>query len=1489
MKHAIKKYLLLVLCCAFINNGFAIIKKPPVPQSAIKFTENKSQWDNKVLYRAQLDGGVLFLEKNCFTYNFYDKETLRKDHVKKQQSSTSKKPKEIRSHAFRMTFVNALNTPGTSAKRSTPDYCNFFIGNDKSKWVGNVKNYKEVNYKNIYNGIDIQLLGMENSVKYNFIVAAQANPDEIKLLYEGLDKISIEKKSLRLKTSLNELVEEKPYAYQWIDGKKVEVPCQFVVEKTTVSFRFPKGYNKNEELIIDPVLVFACSSGSTADNFGMTATYDAAGNLYGGGTCFDQGYPVTLGVYDSTYNGSVQGGRTDVVISKYDSSGVFLQYATYIGGAAGTEIVSSLIVNSQNELMLFGATGSSDFPVTAGAFDTIFSGGPYLVFPYNGTEYFNGTDLYVAKFNSTGTTLLASTFIGGSDNDGANNSSTLAYNYGDYYRGEIQVDNADNCYIASCTYSIDFPTTGGCPQPAAGGGMDGVVFKMDNNLSAMLWSTYVGGGADDGCYALTLDNLLNIYTTGGTSSNNFPTTPGVISSTYNGGSTDGFVTKIKYDGTVFLKSTLIGTALYDQSFLIQLDNNYDVYVIGQSEGVMPISGGVYSNPNSKQFIWKMDNNLSAKLITTVFGNGSGRVNISPSAFLVDNCGNIYVCGWGGNILTGIPTTNMPLTNNALQPTTDGFNFYLFVLTPNANSLLYGTYFGGPLSMEHVDGGTSRFDKKGIVYQAVCAGCPGNDDFPVTPGSWPHAIIDATDPTDVNQSWNCNMGVFKFDFQAAGVNANAVISPNDTVCLGETINFNNASANAYNYLWDFGDGTPASTVTSPSHTYSTSGTFIVTLIAIDSSGCLFSDTSHLSIVIAPLPNINIGNDTVLCQAPNLILDAGTSGTIFNWSTGAISQTILADTVGSFWVEVSNGNCAASDTINIQQLDLFSPLGNDTTLCAGQSITLNAFVSGATYVWSTGVTTPAITVSSAGQYWVIITLATCQTKDTVAINYVPYPVVNLPANSIICQNDSLLLDAGAPASSYLWSTGATTQSVFISTPGTYFVTASNGQCSTSDTAIVIQRILPKLGNDTALCVGQPVTLNAFISGATYLWSTGETSSTITLSSAGQYWVTTSLATCQKSDTLSINYIPYPVVNLPASSIICQNDSLLLDAGAPASSYLWSTGAITQNIFAASGGTYSVTASNGQCSTSDTAIIIQQILPKLGSDTTLCAGQNLTLNVFVSGASYQWSTGTTTSSINVVSPGQYTVTITLGACQAKDTMNVNFVSKPVVNLPSNIIICPNNSFVLDAGAPATAYLWSTGDTTQTVSVSGGGMISVIVSNAQCKTKDTTIVNAVLPINWEKNSTLCNTQKFTLDAGPSGTSYLWSTGATTQSIDIIEPGSYWVVMNKSNCILSDTMLLDGGLGSGIVWFPNSFTPNANGLNDSFKGKGIDITYFHLIIFNRWGEVIFESEKEDEGWNGTYKGALVEQDVYVWKLEYKTKCTHDRLNIKIGHVTVVR
>jgi len=283
-------------------------------QSLIRFTENKNQWDSFIKYRAQLDGGALFLQNNRLTYHFYDKDTYRSMHA-----NPKAKYKPVKTSWFHVNFVNANDNIKFKSLKPSSDYNNYFIGNDKNKWASNVKNYSEVRFTDLWTGIDLQMLGNDNSIKYNFYVAPGAMPSEIKLDYEGVKNIKLKNNILTIENGVNEIVEHEPYAFQIIDGIKVEVKCNFELTKNTLSYNFPNGYNANYELVIDPVLVFACSSGSTADNFGMTATYDEEGNLYSGGTAFDIGFPTTVGVIDNTYNGIVQYGRTDVVLTKYYS------------------------------------------------------------------------------------------------------------------------------------------------------------------------------------------------------------------------------------------------------------------------------------------------------------------------------------------------------------------------------------------------------------------------------------------------------------------------------------------------------------------------------------------------------------------------------------------------------------------------------------------------------------------------------------------------------------------------------------------------------------------------------------------------------------------------------------------------------------------------------------------------------------------------------------------------------------------------------------------------------------------------------------------------------------------------------------------------------------------------------------------------------------------------------------------------------------------
>jgi gliding motility-associated-like protein len=1324
------------------NRGISINNKSEAP--VLKFEENKNQFDPDVLYEVDLvKSGKLFLEKNCFTYLFWNPNDVERMHHPENGGKPTdwKDGVTVHFHSFKAEFLGANSDPEVTAKDPVSYYKNYFVGNDENKWASDVRLYNEITYSELYPFIDQRIYSNENSLEYDFTVSKGGDPSAIRIKYSGADKVSLKNGNLFIETSQGNITQQNPYAYQIIDGIKTEVRCNFRIDNEVVSFDFPDGYDKYETLVIDPTLIVSTYSGSTADNWGYTATYDQAGNIYAGGIANDFGYPTTLGAYQTVFGGGGTGGNFyafDISLTKYNPNGTALLFSTYLGGS-DNEQPQSIVVDNNDNLFVIGRTWSSDFPVTAGAYDASYNG---------------GSDIIVTKFNPGGTALLGSTFIGGSGDDGVNITAdfytwnSLKYNYGDDGRSDIEVDPSGNCYVASSTQSSNFPVTAGAYQTTFGGGLqDAVVFKFNPSLSTLSFSTFLGGNANDAGYSIALNSSNEVYVSGGTSSTNFPTTPGVIHSTFQGGIADGFVTHLNSGGSAVLQSTFIGTTAYDQAYFVQLDQSFNVYLYGQTAGAYPVTAGVYSNPNSGQFIHKMNSTLNVSAYSTVFGSGGFTPNVSPAAFLVDTCENVYTSGWGGQCIpygsTG-STTGLPTTSNAFQNTTDGCDFYFFVLKKNALSLWYASYMGGGVGTdEHVDGGTSRFDKRGVIYQSVCAGCGGTSNFPTTPGAW----------SQTNNSFNCNNAVVKIDFQLVNLFAVASAAPSDTICTGSTMNFTNNSVGAVDYVWNFGDGSQPDTNFLPSHTYTTAGSYTVTLIAIDSLSCKTSDSTHIYVVVLDPPVVNIGNDTTICGPLNITLNAGNPGMNYLWSTGATTQTINVNTTGTYWVNVTNGQCSDRDTIFITGLSV-PPLGSDTNMCIGNSLTLNAGNPGATYLWNTGATSQTISVSSSGTYYVEATAGACTLSDTVDVNFIPAPVVNLGNDTILCPGQTITLDAGNPGTTYLWNTGATTQTITISVPGNYWVISDNGSCTDADTISVSSLAVTNLGNDTTLCMGNPLTLNAGNAGANYLWNTGATTQSISVSNSGTYYVTSSVGNCTQSDTVIVNFVPTPVVDL-------------------------------------------------------------------GNDSTLCPGQ---------------------------------------------------------------------SFQLDAGNPGANYLWNNGQTTQSVTASGTGIYSVIVAYGSCAATDSILVHTLTGENLGPDKNLCDLYSLNLDAGTlDGAHFFWSTGDTTQIISVSEPGSYVVSVLFGQCILTDTINVNGGLGSPSVYVPNCFTPNGNGLNEIFYAKGDNITSFNMKIFDRWGELIFESSDINDGWDGFYKGSKVQNDVYVVVIDYTTVCTAEQRVHRISHVMVMR
>lgn len=987
-----KKLPAILLLCLF---GYVLHAQKDSARKAItprvspvlKFTENKGQWNSKVLFRAQLDGGALFLEKDALTFNFYDKNKYRSLHhggIAKGQY----KDLNIKGHAYKVHFENA--NPLTSVEKSEmgSDYENFFLGNNPSAWASEVRNYHQVWLRELYSGIDYKVITTATGIKYNFHVKPNADASKIKMRYEGVDRIRLKDGALILKTSVSEIVEQKPYAFQLIDGKVKVVRCNYSLKNDALFFDLPDGYNKAYELVIDPVLIFAAQSGSTADNFGMTATYDSNGNLYAGGTAFNNGYPVTIGAYDILFSGPMAAGITDVVVTKYNSTGTGLIYSTYLGGSAA-EIVTSMITDPLGNLYLYGATGSSDFPMPGTPYDASFNGGTPISFQFNGTNFNAGTDIYVSKFNSNGSVLLASTYIGGSGNDGINYNNfappahivfpcfapggfqlnneypadSLQYNYGDQYRGEIQLDNNNDVYVTSSTKSPNFPVVNAL-QNALNGKQDAVVFKLSTNLSTLIYSTYLGGSKNDAGYSLIVTSNMEVYVTGGTSSTDFPAVAGCYQTVAGGGKADGYLALINASGNTLLRATYVGTSSYDQSYIVQSDRIGRIYIFGQSLGNMPVSPGIYSNPNSHQFIMRFNDQLTTLDKSTVIGSGTASLDISPSAFSVDKCsGSISLTGWGGNFINCLSLSNMPITPNAVQSTPpNGHDFYFMVLEPNFVGLKYGSYFGGNLSEEHVDGGTSRISESGVLYQSMCAGCGGNpgganQDFPVTPGAWPNTPGMPNHNTD---NFNCNNGVVKFDYEPE---VNAAIGSNTiSGCGSVSITFTNLSSPGLQYHWNLGNGPNDTTslILNPVRNYTNVGTYTVTLLVIENQICNTRDSTFIIINVYPTPTVNFSFTTTPCS--NTILTSnGSAGNFgpnpYSWNFGnAATSTLTAPTYAypangdyslSLTVQDVNG-CTGTMTRSLSVFN-FSPAVTNPTICYGAATTVSA-TGGNSYTWS-----------------------------------------------------------------------------------------------------------------------------------------------------------------------------------------------------------------------------------------------------------------------------------------------------------------------------------------------------------------------------------------------------------------------------------------------------------------------------------------------------------------------------------------------------------
>ena len=1253
--------ILLVHTLCFGHNG---------QSNKLIYIENKGQWHSNVLYKTSILNGAIYLEKNRLTVNI----TENKSH-KFDSSYDFSKP--CQGHVYQIEFLNSLSQPQVSAEKKFDEYFNYFLGENPAHWKGGCYGYEDIRYENLYPNIDLVISSKYFQPKYTFYLKAGAKVSDIKMKFNGLSNIYLKPNGdLVSSTVLGDIIDEKPITFLHQEGQLTDVSSNFILEGDILSFNVDiKEIKSGQTLEIDPQIIFSSYSGSTADNFGASATYDVAGNLYGTGLVFDTGYITTIGAYQTTF-----GGQSDIGITKFSTTGNARIYSTYIGGSS-FDAPHSLVVDENNRLILLATTSSPNYPTTTGAFRRTHSGGPALntfsapIASLNGLgiRYPNGADITITKFNPAGTNLVASTYFGGSGTDGVGISADLVKNYGDGIRGEIETDTFGNIYLASLSNSNNLPTVAGGFKTTNSGGYDGILAKFNTNLTNLLSFTYIGGTGDDALYDMCFDNAGNILAAGGTASSNIGATAGAVNTTYSGG-TDGMIVSLNNNLTSLRFATYYGTANYDQIYFVETDNSNQVYVLGQtnhSTSSYYLVSAAYSIPHTGQFVSILNPTATAKVRSTMFGRGNQNPDISPTAFLVDYCDKIFITGWGSNLGTfntfSLSTSGLPVTANAFQSTTLGNGFYMMILEGNLSALYYGSFFGGTtaLSQEHVDGGTSRFDKNGIVYHAVCAGCGGQQNFPIRPNA-----ASVVGPT--NNSSNCNLGVIKFDF-GLPVKAEFNYSP---ACAPANIKMNNFShtvSNNTEFYWLFSNGF-TSTLKEPIVSFATPGTYTARLVVRDTASCNITDTLIRTILVLGTAADTLSDKTI-CTGSSIrigfanIVDTNMT---FSWTpTSTIDDTTILSPFASptattqYRLIIQKAGCTDTfyQTVIVDSPKTLTILG-DNFSCTGAKTryTTNLYPNGS-YDWL-----PKSILSYSNKDTAEYTFANLPIDISVSYTS-PHgcissvkktiiagtPSLSIMADTIACKGDIITLIANSnfqggvlsfsPAISVIYQNSDTTRFIFDTTFTLVVTKTISPTCIAKDT-IQIELLKDAINwqVDSIVCWNEQIVATANTSmNYTIVWQPSATLSTPQSTSPAIFnfsntnrkvyieAVHNQKSYCQFKDSALVKFIDL-FMDINADTLKCKDSLVTIrHSSAAGANVQWQPASLLINQTDTSAtfsvpktGFYRMTVVDNNCTKTDSIRIrIVNDLVKITGDSLICPGDTANISAsFMLGSTYRWT---------------------------------------------------------------------------------------------------------------------------------------------------------------------------------------------------------------------------------------------------------------------------
>jgi len=549
----------------------------------LSFEANRGQAGDAVKFVAHSGNTALLLTADGALLTLAKPRAARR---KKTSLHHAASPQKMQVAAVHMKMMGSNPNAWVEGLEQLLGSTNYLRGRDPNNWHTNIPTYGKVRYRDLYPGVNLIYYGNRRQLEYDFEIAPGGDPNLIQIDFAGAQKILLDSEgNLRLRTRLGDIQMRKPAVYQEREGVRQPVACRYTLKgKNRVGFAVDQ-YDTNAMLVIDPVFNYSTYLGGSTEDRAQAIAIDANGNAYLTGTTFSFNFPVTIDAYSTTYrNGS------DIFVTKLTADGSGLVYSTYLGGDDYDQPYG-LALDSSGNAYVTGYTASMNYPTTPGAYQTVLT--PFYY-----------SDAFVTKLSADGTSLVYSTFLGGSSDDQSK---------------AIAVGADGSAYVAGITQSANFPTTPGAYKTTITS-TDAFVTKLNSAGSALTYSTFLGGSDTDQASGIQVDSMGNAYVTGFTLSTNFPTTAGAYQTAYGGSPMfsnygDAFVTKLNNTGTALVYSTYLGGSGDDIGYGIALAASGETYITGSTAsnnfpttpGVVRVANGGVAKATDSGTTWAAKN------------------------------------------------------------------------------------------------------------------------------------------------------------------------------------------------------------------------------------------------------------------------------------------------------------------------------------------------------------------------------------------------------------------------------------------------------------------------------------------------------------------------------------------------------------------------------------------------------------------------------------------------------------------------------------------------------------------------------------------------------------------------------------------------------------------------------------------------------------------------------------------------------------------